>query len=176
MSPYWSGSIIYEWIEEANSYGLIAYGARVDAAAPSAPPDGFPRSGTPTPVSPDFANLQRQWRTLSPSGVREAQYSPALTAPPCPALTPGAWDVAGTAPLPTLGQTFVAAAASGTASGAATAASRSAGATASGAAASASASASQKGAAAAVGGQGWWRVEGVLGALVAVCVGVVGFL
>ena len=26
MSNTWSGAIIYEWIEEANSYGLISYG------------------------------------------------------------------------------------------------------------------------------------------------------
>ena len=26
MSNTWSGAIVYEWIEEANSYGLISYG------------------------------------------------------------------------------------------------------------------------------------------------------
>lgn len=45
MADVWSGSIIYEWIEEANNYGLISYGEKVDPASPSAPPDGFPRSG-----------------------------------------------------------------------------------------------------------------------------------
>lgn len=52
MADVWSGSIIYEWIEEANNYGLISYGAKVDPASPSAPPDGYPRSGTSRPQSP----------------------------------------------------------------------------------------------------------------------------
>lgn len=42
MSDVWSGSIVYEWIEEANNYGLISYGPKVDVASA---PDGFPRSG-----------------------------------------------------------------------------------------------------------------------------------
>ncbi len=46
MADVWSGSIIYEWIEEANDYGLIQYGNKVNPASPSAPPDGYPRSGT----------------------------------------------------------------------------------------------------------------------------------
>lgn len=45
MADVWSGSIIYEWIEEQNNYGLISYGPKVDPASPNAPPDGFPRSG-----------------------------------------------------------------------------------------------------------------------------------
>jgi 1,3-beta-glucanosyltransferase GAS1 len=45
MADVWSGSIIYEWIEEANNYGLIKYGEPVDPAAPGSPPDGFTRSG-----------------------------------------------------------------------------------------------------------------------------------
>ena len=83
MSDVWSGSIIYEWIEEQNDYGLISYGPHVDPASPSAPPDGFPRSGTffvahsthafrlmtsagkPTPVEPDFPNLSAVWATLN---------------------------------------------------------------------------------------------------------------
>lgn len=46
MSDVWSGSIIYEWIEEANNYGLIKYGEKVDPSSPNSPPDGFTRSGT----------------------------------------------------------------------------------------------------------------------------------
>jgi hypothetical protein len=43
MADVWSGSIIYEWIEEQNNYGLISYGPKV---ALTEAPDGFPRSGT----------------------------------------------------------------------------------------------------------------------------------
>lgn len=104
MSPYWSGAIIYEWIQEANNYGLIQYGPKVDPTAVNAPPDGFTRSGTPTPISPDFQNLQSQWATLSPSGIKESDYSPTLTAPPCPAYTSGVWEVNGAVPPPSVGQ------------------------------------------------------------------------
>lgn len=45
MADVWSGSIIYEWIEEANNYGLVKYGDKVDPASPGAPADGYPRSG-----------------------------------------------------------------------------------------------------------------------------------
>ena len=109
MSPYWSGSIIYEWIQETNNYGLVSYGPKVDPTAVGAPPDGFPRSGTPTPVSPDFSNLAKQWKTLTPTGVKLSAYSPTLTPPPCPAFTSGVWEVNGNVGLPTLGQTFDAA-------------------------------------------------------------------
>lgn len=110
MSDHWSGAIIYEWIQEANNYGLVSYGAYVDPAKnTNAPPDGYPRSGTPTPVSPDFANLSKQWKTLSPSGVKASDYSPSLTPPPCPPLTSGVWEVNGEVNLPSLGQTFDAA-------------------------------------------------------------------
>lgn len=33
MSETWSGSIIYEWIQEANDYGLISYGPSVAPTA-----------------------------------------------------------------------------------------------------------------------------------------------
>jgi 1,3-beta-glucanosyltransferase GAS1 len=103
MTPYWSGAIIYEWIQEANQYGLISYGPQVDPTAPNAPPDGFTRSGTPTPISPDFPNLSNHWKTLSPSGVKASEYTPTLTPPPCPPLTSGVWEVNGGVALPTLG-------------------------------------------------------------------------
>jgi hypothetical protein len=104
MDPYWSGAIIYEWINEQNNYGLINYGPRVDPTAVGAPPDGFTRSGTPTPISPDFQNLQNQWKTLNPTGVKESDYSPTLTAPACPAYTSGVWEVNGAVPPPSVGQ------------------------------------------------------------------------
>ncbi|KAF2753466.1 hypothetical protein EJ05DRAFT_514935 [Pseudovirgaria hyperparasitica] len=106
MNQYWSGAIIYEWIMEANDYGLISYGAKVDPASNNAPPDGFPRSGTPTPLSPDFPNLSRHWATLNPTGIKESAYSPSLTAPPCPASTAGTWEIDGDVDLPSVGQVY----------------------------------------------------------------------
>jgi hypothetical protein len=106
MSGIWSGAIVYEWIEESNNYGLISYGPSVAPTAPGAPPDGFTRMGTPTPISPDFSNLQNQWKTLTPSGTSENAYTPSLTAPPCPAYTSGVWEVNGDVGIPTLGATF----------------------------------------------------------------------
>jgi 1,3-beta-glucanosyltransferase GAS1 len=102
MAPYWSGSIIYEWIEEANNYGLISYGAQVDPSSPNAPPDGYPRAGNPAPVEPDFDNLKGQWASAIPSSVSLAAYTPSNSAPACPAQTPGVWDVDPNASLPTL--------------------------------------------------------------------------
>ena len=34
MTEHWSGSIVYEWIYEANEYGIVSYGAKVDPASP----------------------------------------------------------------------------------------------------------------------------------------------
>lgn len=107
MSDTWSGSIIYEWIQEANDYGLISYGP--SAAATATGPEvvgGYTVRGTPTPISPDFDNLSRQWATLSPSGTPASAYSPSLTAPACPEYTSGQWNVNRDVALPTLGQTF----------------------------------------------------------------------
>lgn len=117
MAEVYSGAIIYEWIEEANNYGLVSYGDKVDPAAPSAPPDGYPRSGTPIPISPDFDNLSNHWKTLSPSGIKESAYNPSITAPPCPTYTSGVstqWQVSGNVALPSLGQTYNAADATNT--------------------------------------------------------------
>ena len=119
MSGVWSGAIIYEWIEEANDYGLISYGQGGDGN-PNAP-DGFLRSGTPTPVSPDFSNLANQWKTVSPSAVKAADYNPTVTPPPCPAFTSDVWNVNGAVALPTVGHALDASAQSsitkGTAAG-----------------------------------------------------------
>ncbi|KAL4897297.1 Glucanosyltransferase-domain-containing protein [Aspergillus ambiguus] len=111
MSSTWSGAIIYEWIQEANDYGLINYGPH----NPGAPADGtlvqdgYTRQGVPTPVAPDFDNLKSQWKTVSPSSVALTDYvkSTATIQPAaCPASTAGGWAVDPSAPLPTLGQTF----------------------------------------------------------------------
>ncbi|KAF2093724.1 hypothetical protein NA57DRAFT_61427 [Rhizodiscina lignyota] len=110
MADHWSGAIIYEWIQESNNYGLVSYGPFVDPAKnTNAPPDGYTRSGTPTPISPDFDNLSKQWKTLTPSGVKASEYTPSLTAPACPGYTADAWEVNGDVKLPSLGQTFDAA-------------------------------------------------------------------
>lgn len=75
-------------------------------------------SGTPTPISPDFYNLQRygccssqhrkqltassQWDTLTPTGVSRASYTPTQVAPQCPTFTSSGWTVKPNAPLPTI--------------------------------------------------------------------------
>ncbi|KAL9034691.1 MAG: hypothetical protein Q9214_006931 [Letrouitia sp. 1 TL-2023] len=118
MSNTWSGAIVYEWIEEANNYGLISYGPKVDPKESTDALDGFPRSGKPTPVSPDYSNLKSQWATLTPPGVKLSAYSVSagsITPPACPTSTAGGWKVNGDASLPSLGQTLDSAA---TASGA----------------------------------------------------------
>ncbi|KAK1140826.1 hypothetical protein N8T08_009823 [Aspergillus melleus] len=114
MSDTWSGSIVYEWIQETNDYGLIDYGEPVDPAATAGPKnriaqDGFIREGSPNPIAPDFDNLKSQWATLHPTGVALRDYiqSTATIAPAeCPASTAGGWAVDPSAPLPTLQETF----------------------------------------------------------------------
>ncbi|KAK5126131.1 hypothetical protein LTR85_011486 [Meristemomyces frigidus] len=105
MSGTWSGAIIYEWIEETNNYGLISYGPSAAATATgTGVVAGYTRTGTPTPISPDFENLSSQWATLSPSGVSMAAYSPSNTPPACPSYTSGVWEISGNVALPTIGQ------------------------------------------------------------------------
>lgn len=105
MSSIWSGAIIYEWIEEANNYGLISYGATVAATATASNVEGgYVRAGTPMPVTPDFSNLQAQWSTLTPTGTPSSAYSPSITTPACPTSTAGGWLVNGNVALPTINQ------------------------------------------------------------------------
>lgn len=107
MNENWSGAIIYEWIEEDNDYGLVSYGPSVAATATAnGAYDGYTRTGTPTPISPDFSNLSNQWKTLSPTGVSVSAYTSSNTPVACPAYTSGAWEVSGNVALPTLGQTY----------------------------------------------------------------------
>ncbi|EHK97033.1 putative 1,3-beta-glucanosyltransferase gel3 [Glarea lozoyensis 74030] len=116
MDSLWSGAIIYEWIEEANNYGLISYGTSVAATVTATNIEGgFTRGGTPTPVSPDFTNLQNQWKTLNPTGVKSSDYKPSVTPPPCPASTAGGWLVDGDVKLPSVGQVLQTGSASTTA-------------------------------------------------------------
>lgn len=109
MEDTWSGAMVYEWIEEANNYGLISYGPSVDPASETAALDGFTRSGKPTPISPDFSNLKSHWATLHPTGVALSAYSSSassLKPIACPATTPDGWIVNPTAALPKLGETL----------------------------------------------------------------------
>ncbi|MCJ1432397.1 hypothetical protein MMC27_001753 [Xylographa pallens] len=122
MVDTWSGAIIYEWIEEANNYGLISYAPEVAATATEGV-GGFIRSGTPTPISPDFTNLKNQWATLTPTGIPLSVYSASvsgLSTPACPSSTPNGWLVNGNAALPSLGQTGAATATTASATGVAT--------------------------------------------------------
>lgn len=79
-------------------------GPKVDPEKNPEALDGFPRSGTPTPVAPDYTNLKKQWATLTPSGVKSSDYTPSKKAPACPSATVSGWAVNGDVPLPTLGQ------------------------------------------------------------------------
>lgn len=105
----WSGSMIYEWIQEENHYGLISYGPKVDPTVTGADiQGGFTRKGVPTPVVPDFDNLSRQWATITPTGVASSDYDPKhVSTRPCPTSTAGGWLVDGNVRLPTLGEKFV---------------------------------------------------------------------
>jgi hypothetical protein len=105
MNHIWSGTIVYEWIEETNNYGLISYAPPVAKTMTGTDiHDGFVRMGTPTPVQPDFSNLQAVWKTLSPTGTPSSKYTPSITPPPCPEYTTGGWQVKGDVPLPTINQ------------------------------------------------------------------------
>ena len=108
MDSSWSGAIIYEWIEEGNDYGLISYGPTTNSDNPTAW-DGFPRSGTPLPVSPDYSNLKAHWATLHPTGVVLSDYSAqasSLSPMACPSSTLNGWIVDPSVSLPSLGQTL----------------------------------------------------------------------
>lgn len=93
----WSGSIVYEWIQEENNYGLVSY--------PVVSGTSVARSGTPATVSPDFGNLKSQWATLNPTGIASADYDAAATVSTrsCPAATASGWLVDGDAALPEIG-------------------------------------------------------------------------
>lgn len=101
----WSGSIVYEWIQEENSYGIITYGPPNQPAGPNVE-GGFLRKGTPQPKSPDFPNLKSKWATISPSGVQKSAYDPdSVSTRACPKSSAGSWwEVDGDVKLPTLGQ------------------------------------------------------------------------
>jgi hypothetical protein len=94
MIDTWSGSIIYEWVQEENKYGLVTY------------PNNEIYNGPPTPIQPDFDNLAGQWKNINPSGVAEDSYTPSFSAPACPGPSNG-WLINGAVPIPTLGAAIV---------------------------------------------------------------------
>ena len=107
MGGTWSGAIIYEWINEANGYGLVAYDSMLTEGTVSIPATAaIPRSGTPLPVTPDYPNLSRVWASITPSSVSANAYSPSMTNPPCPAYTQGIWEINGAASIPSVGETL----------------------------------------------------------------------
>ncbi|KAJ5240059.1 Glycoside hydrolase superfamily [Penicillium chermesinum] len=110
MEDTWSGSIIYEWIEETNDYGLISYGPSVAGPATNTiVEEGYTRQGTPSPVQPDFNNLKSQWAKASPTGIALSEYrksTASIKAVECPASTSGGWAVDPKAPLPTIGEAY----------------------------------------------------------------------
>jgi len=107
MNQYWSGAIIYEWIQEENHYGLITYGGDANALDPYVAGSSITRSGTPTPVTPDFANLMAVWATVTPTGTLQASaYTPSNTAIACPTYANGSWEVAGNVALPSLNEAY----------------------------------------------------------------------
>ncbi|KAG6016779.1 hypothetical protein E4U54_000462 [Claviceps lovelessii] len=104
----WSGSIVYEWIQEQNNYGLISYGPKVDASLQLENVfDGFTRKGTPTPINPDFNNLKTKWANIHPTGVMKKDYDAnKVSTRPCPTSTAdGWWRVNGNVKLPVLDET-----------------------------------------------------------------------
>jgi hypothetical protein len=94
MTPILSGSIIYEWTQEANDYGIIDY-------PDSAIQDGISvYVGVPIPLQPEFNNLKSAWAAASPTIVEAASYKPPTGTIACPAVTPGIWEIEGNASLP----------------------------------------------------------------------------
>jgi len=94
MTPVLSGTFVYEWIQEANDYGIITYPDFTSQ-------DGLNVSvGSPVPIQPEFGNLMSQWASASPSSTSEAAYTPTAATMTCPATTAGTWDISGNQSLP----------------------------------------------------------------------------
>jgi hypothetical protein len=90
MDSQWLGAIIYEWTNDASGFGIVTYGPFAVT------------TGTPTTISPDFTNLQKQWSTLTPTGTPSSLYTVTATTPACPEFTSSGWLLSGNVPLPTL--------------------------------------------------------------------------
>jgi len=99
MNGRFSGSIIYEWTQEVNQYGLVTYRDVPTGTAFVVP--------APTPLGQEFTLLKSQWATLTPDGSATTWTYPGdmRTAMACPSSTAGSsqWNLDPSAALPTLG-------------------------------------------------------------------------
>lgn len=93
MTPILSGAIAYEWVQEANNYGIIQYPDTTIQDGVTVP------IGSPVPMQPEFNNLKSVWATVSPSTALLAAYTPPTTTLACPATTVG-WTIDPSAVLP----------------------------------------------------------------------------
>ena len=93
VTPVLSGAIVYEWIEEANNYGIVQYPSITLQSNLNV------SVGSPVPMQPEFGNLQSQWAAATPSSISMADYTPTNTAMTCPATTAG-WNINANAVLP----------------------------------------------------------------------------
>ena len=96
MTSILSGTIIYEWTEEVNNYGVITYPDTTLQDGVVVP------VGSPVPISPEFENLKAAWAGVSPTSVLMAEYTPTTSVGTCecPGITSGVWTIDGNAALP----------------------------------------------------------------------------
>ena len=94
MTPILSGSIIYEWTQEANDYGIVQYPETCIQDGITVP------AGVPVPLQPEFDNLKSAWAAASPSSIAAKDYNPSRVVIECPATTSGTWTIDGNAQLP----------------------------------------------------------------------------
>jgi hypothetical protein len=62
MNGRLSDSIIYEWTQEENDYGLVTYSRALAGASTST-------ASTPIPFRTGFSLLKSRWATLNPDGT-----------------------------------------------------------------------------------------------------------
>ena len=86
-----SGSVVYEWPQEANQYGLVEYS---DPDTPS----GFPST------LDDYNALSTVFKSVNPTGTPRAEYTPSNTPPACPTSDSRTWRVDAREPLPTIAE------------------------------------------------------------------------
>ena len=89
MDSVWSGAVIYEWVQQANDYGLVNY-----------PSSGTYTATVPTPL-PDYTSLSSQWANVAPSSTPSSLYTPSNNALSCP-TSDSFWSVDPSVKLPTI--------------------------------------------------------------------------